>query len=364
MSRATGRLSRALRGPDKSGTDFDRLAESRLQETVPVDQPLLLISQVQRSGGTLLLRLLDAHPGCHVLPFQVRGVDEAAKRLSTTPEQAWDALYDPKLAPRFHEGHQQRKNDVLHRDEVFPFQLPPELQRAIYNRRTERLSTPSPRELFDCYFTSYFNAWLDYRNLRSGVKRWVVGFEPGVARSMRRRAAIREVYPDGKIVSIVRDPWSWFASARRWEPRWLDRELALDDWSRAGLGALKWRNQVKPDFRLISFEALLTKPEETLRRLADWLEIDFRPELLQPTFNGLPIAANTSFADVSTGISTRPLERARELLAPDDVKYIKGRARRIYRQLLKQIDRDWNASGTGEHRAGDRPSAPRPAPPS
>jgi hypothetical protein len=325
-------------------TEHEQLLDARLRGLVRVEQPLLLISQAQRSGGTLLLRLLDGHPECHVVPFQLRGIDEAAKQPATEPEQAWEALYDPKLARRFETGHRQHKHDVLRHEEVFPFELPPDLQRAIYDACAGRLEHPEPRDLFDCYFTSYFNAWLDYRNLRSGTKRWVVGFEPGVGRSIGRRSALRGLYPDGKIVSIVRDPWSWFASARRWEPRWRDRENALDHWCSASLGTLKWRRTAKPDIRIVEFGNLLAKPEETLRKLAAWLEIEFRPELLEPTFNGQPIRANTSFGDVATGISTRPLERARDELTPDDVAYIEERAGVIYRRLLRKAEKYWAAA--------------------
>jgi hypothetical protein len=320
--------------------DFESLLEDRLGELVRVEQPLLLISQAQRSGGTLLLRLLDGHPQCHVAPLQLRGIDEAAKQLPTEPDVAWDALHDAKLADRFREGHRQRKHDVLQHDEVFSFGLAPDLQRDLYDACAGRFERPSTRDLLDSYFTAYFNAWLDYRNLHPEGKRWLVGFEPGVARSLRRRTAISAVYPDGKIVSIVRDPWSWYASARRWELRWRDREHALDHWCRVGEGTLKWWKKVRPNLLVIRFDDLLTAPEETVRRLAEWLRIEFRPELLQPTFNGTPIRANTSFADVSTEVSTKPLERARQELDEDDMTYITQRAGRLYKRLLRRAAQD------------------------
>ena len=245
--------------------------ESDATDVVPVEQPLLLISQAQRSGGTLLLRLLDGHPECHVAPFQLRGVDEAAKHRETEPAEAWALFHDPKLAVRFQQGHRQRKGDVLDRAEVFSFRLQPDLQRRIYDDCVRSRDRHGPRQLANCYFTSYFNAWLDYRNLRLGEKRWLVGFEPAVARSRQRRMAIRSLYPDGKVVSIVRDPWSWYASARRWESRWQDREHALDHWCRVGLGTLKWRKSARDEFRVIAFDDLLARTEDTVRRLAEWL---------------------------------------------------------------------------------------------
>jgi Sulfotransferase family len=309
---------------------------------VRVDQPLVLISQAQRSGGTLLLRLLDGHPQCLVAPFQLRGLDQAAKRLATDPEQAWQALCDPKLTVRYEQGHRQRKGDVLDEAQVFRFELEPGLQRAIYDACATELERPSARDLFDCYFTSYFNAWLDYRNLAAAPKRWVVGFEPGVARSMRRRNALSALYPDGRVLSVVRDPWSWYASARRWEPRWEDREHAIRHWITTSSGALKWRRQrTKRSIRLLRFDRLLAETEETMRRVAALLDVEFVPELLQPTFNGRPIGANSSFADVATGVSTQPIDRARGELSEDDVAYIEERAGELYERLVERADRDW-----------------------
>jgi hypothetical protein len=309
---------------------------------VRVDQPLVLISQAQRSGGTLLLRLLDGHPQCLVAPLQLRGFDHAAKRLPTDPEQAWRALCDPKLVVRYEHGHRQRKDGVLDEAEVFPFELEPDLQRAIYDACTAERERPTARDFFDCYFTSYFNAWLDFRNLAGAPKRWVVGFEPGVARSMRRRNAVSALYPDGRVLSVVRDPWSWYVSARRWEPRWEDRERAIPHWIATSAGALKWRRQTtKRSIRLLRFDRLLAETEETMRRVAAWLDIELVPELLEPTFNGRPIGANSSFADVATGISTQPIDRARGELSEDDVAYIEERAGELYERLLERADKDW-----------------------
>jgi hypothetical protein len=144
----------------------------------------------------------------------------------------------------------------------------------------------------------------------------------------------------------MRDPWSWYASARRWEPRWRDREYALDHWCRAARGTLKWRKQTKGSFFILSFEDLLSRTEETMRRLAAWLEIEYVPELLVPTFNGLPIGANTSFGDVSTEVSAKPLERARQELDDDDIAFITERAGPEYERVLKVLDKERAAAGS------------------
>jgi Sulfotransferase family len=314
-------------------------AAARTHRPVRVDQPLVLISQVQRSGGTLLQRLLDGHPQLHVMPFQFRGVDGAVKRGPSEPDEAWAELYDPKLADRFRQGHRQRKRDVLRDEDVFSFELRPELHRAIYDACAAALERPDTRSLVACYLTGYFNGWVDYANL-AGDKRWVVAFEPSIADGPGRWESLHELYPDGRVLSIVRDPWSWLASARRWEPRWRDREQAIAHWCGVGRRTLKWRKHVSPAFLMLTFEDLLKRTEPTMRRVAAFLEIDFLPELLVPTFNGQPIRANTSFADVSTEISTKPLERARHELSEDDERYVTEHAEPEYRRLLKVVEKD------------------------
>ncbi len=314
-------------------------------DPVPVQEPLVLISQMQRSGGTLLLRLLDGHPECHVAPFQLRGIDETAKRRSTDPEEVWQTLHDPKLERRYREGYRQVKHDVLRDREVFSFRLPPDVHRAIYERCVASRAALSTRDLVDCYFTAFFNGWLDYENLGPGPKRWVVGFEPAVPAKKLGRRALRGLYPDGRVVSIVRDPWTWYASARRWEPRWRDRERALDDWCDVAIGTLRWKKTAQDALVILTFEELVSRTEETMRALAGRLGIDYLPGLLVPTFNGRPIGANTSFADVATEVSTKPLERAERELGDDDAAYITERAGNLYAEMLTVMKRDRPETG-------------------
>jgi hypothetical protein len=309
------------------------------RRVVRVDQPLVLITQAQRSGGTLVQRLLDGHPQCHVFPFQFRGIDRAIRDGVAEPLEAWRALYNSKLVARSRHGHRQQKHGVLDDENVFPFRLPPDLHRALYDECVGGLEQPGTRSLIECYLTAFFNAWLDYENL-AGNKRWVLAFEPGVSRGAARRTRVRDLYPDGRLISVVRDPWSWYASASRWEPRWRDRDRAIEHWCRVADGIRSWKRSLGTDLRLIRFDDLLLHTETTMRSLAEWLEIEFAPSLLRPTFNGLPIQANTSFADVATEVSAKPLERAREQLSEDDMAFINQRAGRLYNRLLFRVRKD------------------------
>ena len=46
------------------------MVRSKSENIITVDQPMVLISQAPRSGGTLLKRLFDNHNECHVYPVE------------------------------------------------------------------------------------------------------------------------------------------------------------------------------------------------------------------------------------------------------------------------------------------------------
>ena len=51
--------------------ELTQALQLRRESVIPVDQPLTLICQAQRSGGTLLARLFDGHPQCHAHPHEL-----------------------------------------------------------------------------------------------------------------------------------------------------------------------------------------------------------------------------------------------------------------------------------------------------
>ena len=59
-----GRRKPSLGGLDELG-EYRALCRARLEHVVDVREPLVLISQAKRSGGTLLRQLFDGHPEFH-----------------------------------------------------------------------------------------------------------------------------------------------------------------------------------------------------------------------------------------------------------------------------------------------------------
>ena len=77
---------RTAAGASLEGETADGLGVAlrlRRDNVVPVREPLVLICQAQRSGGTLLARLFDSHPQCHAHPHELH---IGARRPHTWPD--------------------------------------------------------------------------------------------------------------------------------------------------------------------------------------------------------------------------------------------------------------------------------------
>jgi sulfotransferase family protein len=319
--------------------EHEALLEMRLEHLVPVREPLVLISQIQRSGGTLLSQLFDGHPEVHAHPHEIcigkpYKWDWPPLDLSA-PDTWFETLQEPLLADWVETGYvkdqtEQRKG----RDtDVFPFVFSLALQRRIFDRAAA--GATSERQLLDAYFTSYFNAWLDNHNVYSGPKKAVVGFTPRLAMELERVERFFAAYPDGLLVSIVRDPRGWYASAQRHRKYYADLEQSIALWRASTESALEAAARFGDRVVVLTYEQLVDDPETTLSALAQRIGISTTPELLVPTFNGRPIRANSSEAVDRTGILRERGEAYRDLLDRETIAAIERQAGDLYERAAE-----------------------------
>ena len=325
--------------------DLERALRPRRENVVPVREPLVLICQAQRSGGTLLARLFDGHPRCHAHPHELL---IGYPKPHTWPElpldeepQIWFAkLKEGYLSTLFLKGRRTvpLKAPGEKSKGAYPFILPPLFQRLLFLEEVERRSPiVSEREVLDCYMTSLFNGWLDNQNLRGVQKRWVVAFSP-------RRAwgagldRFFGIYPEGRLISILRDPLSWFASAQGRDPEAASEGL-VELWKRSAREMLGAEGRFGEQVCVVRFDELVLDTAGTMRRLADWLGIDYDERLAVPTFNGYPVGPNSSYETSQTGVVTEPVERYKQLLSDEQQELIRSECDDLYSQALTLTQR-------------------------
>lgn len=308
----------------------DLVRAARLQ-ALPPAAPIALISQIQRSGGSLLSQLFDGHPQLLAHPYELKiGFPKKhlwpALDLADAPRRWFEVLFEDHVADHFRKGYCKGRRQ----GPIFAFILPPALQARLFLEACDAARPGTTREVLDAYFSAFFGAWLN-RADEPGEKRFITAFTPRIAQRGRSIDAFFADYPDGRLISILRAPDNWYPSARRHSGKYADLPAAIRLWQESARAMIRNQERFGGRVCLIRFEDLVSKTEAVMRHLAGFLGIDFHPCLLAPTFNRIPIPANTSFAPEDAAVMAGTLER-RRLLSPEEREVIDGLAGEDYRR--------------------------------
>ena len=312
--------------------------------SVDIKQPLILISQIQRSGGTLLSQLLDGHSQIFAHPHELSigfptKYDWPDLDLGDTPKKWFELLFEQYTKFFFTHGYskypprlKREYNDL----NDFAFLLSPWIQRKLFLGEIDKRDIRNQRDILDCYMTSYFNAWLDYQGLNL-PKKYISGFTPRVSMNSKGTDRFFRDYPDGKLISSIREPKSWFASIRRHVPeKYSDIEMTMELWIQSATAMIRNKKKYGSSVFLINFESLINETELNMRSVAKFLDIKIEPTLLAPTFQGMEIRANSSVKAESYGIIKSPLKRHKDLVKSEK-NYIDEEASPLFEEILLEL---------------------------
>lgn len=309
-----------------SWRDAERVFRAIRENVVHVQQPLALVAQLQRSGGTLLNTLLDGHPQVHSHPYELMigyptKHDWPALDLTAGPDAWLEHLDEGWIAALFAGGYSKSTVDATSYPSL-PFTIAPSFVERLFRVLCGERPPRTQRQVIDCYLTALFNAWLDCQGLREPDKLWVTGFGPRLSWGQSRRRFFLD-YPDGRLIMSHRDPRAWYASASGHESRYAELAPALALWRQGAEEVLAATAEAPGSVFVVTFEALIESPEATMRALASWLGLEWHPVLVQPTFNRLPTFANSSYGlPAGTGIRPESLDRWQAVLSADVVAQI------------------------------------------
>jgi sulfotransferase family protein len=316
--------------------EYQHACRVRLEHVVPVREPLVLVSQVQRSGGTLLSRLFDAHPECHAHPYELHlGQTNRGwwpKLPLDRPDRWFATLFEQKAAEHLVQGYSKpglKSPEV----DVFPFVFLPRLQKLLFDECIAARPIERRRDVYDSYFTSYFNAWLDNQHLYSGPKKVVTAFTPRTILHERSIERFFDAYPDGTLVSLVRDPRAWYASASRHGPQYVDVGEALGLWRQSTEAAIELARRFGERVLVLTYEELVLETEATMERMAERLGISMAPILLVPTFNGREIRPNSSDLIANRGVLADRAHAYRDVLDRHAIARIDELAGELYERV-------------------------------
>jgi Sulfotransferase family len=337
-------LRRLLRRRQKVD-DADRLL-SLLSEHIErlglIRCPLVLVSQISRSGGSWMSQLFDHHPQIWAHPRELkigypRKWDWPDLSGVSSPQDVWAILRYKKADTRLGAGTYYKGS----MDETSPILFSAGTQEQLFLELASRHKPQTERDWLDVYFTSFFYAWLDYQR-RYDAKKFVTVFSSMLSMEPHFMAKFRAAYPDGYLISIIREPLGWYASVKG---RALQRNKVTKHMMQHYAGPAEAERSYLENveamrhnsrtfghhFILVDYDAMVADTEKEMRAVAARIGIDWHDCLTRQTFNGMPIKPNTSFQGESV--------KARSSLLPsEDVARIKdGSMMAAYRAIRAEF---------------------------
>lgn len=285
----------------------------------------LFIGGCPKSGTTLLLSLLDGHPQLVVLPEETFFLEQYFRRycpLPTVPDRLRRLLEKTHLQ-LLGLGQVKRERHVVSKDER-------DYSRFDYPRFVALMQEVSRQP------------WVNDSLLFSEVVRnyaVVQGYDWQKCVHWVEKSVCNEVYheamdklfPDAKMVQVLRDPRAMFASVKKA----LVNQYGA--YTKAHRFTRKWNSCTKETPRLrknpkrflvVRYEDLVKNPQEQMQAVCRLAGIDFIPELLNPTRAGEKWQGNSAHQASFSGISTAAIDQWKSQLTEHEIWWIELHTRK------------------------------------
>ncbi len=297
-------------------------------------ETLLLATGMFRSGTSLLARLLGSHPqiafAADAYQPLFKSFRNAVQNFILPPDKRQpdapfhDYYFDPERNDAFRwQGRcslglgysgKPSLSDLRSQIADYSREFSPGILPYLY-----LLDERTYKELLLAGFTIVNKAYGDEHTSVSGFKcTWINEYSSHVLNA----------FPRAKVIHIVRDPRAVTASrnvkdvkypllflARQW------RKLATISYD-----LLHHHAPFEGRVHVLRYEDLITQPEAEVRRLCDFLELDFRQSLLDPSSykdgTGKPWRQNSSYSSDERGFNTQSLTKWKDVLAAEHVAFI------------------------------------------
>lgn len=276
--------------------------------------PLVFLCGHRKSGTSLFLNLFDGH-----------------RQLLTYPVDL-NILY--AYFPAFVEKTGLCDADLLNRlnrvvvDDLLQFDL---------------VDRGFPIEEFRTAFFGQL-AGKDLRDLGAVLSSQIAAFETVQGESEERQfALVKETsvelyaerlattFPKARFIHLVRDPRDNYSALRAGLERYRkfgddERKLVFSTQQRMSLGMkIAGANRTRlgaERYLVLRFEDLVTRAEETMRQVADWIGIDYDLGLLQPTLLSKPTRGNNYENQAMFTISSGNVGRWRERIPAEEAALV------------------------------------------
>ena len=286
-------------------------------QNLPFDQRACFIAGQAKSGTTLVAALLDSHPELLVLPQETayfptvlrkyRDADRRAQCDYLTKESFSRVLFGGEPKWREHEYKsfpQQKFLETFERTAFDP---------ANANRDLLALMAES--------YAATIGVPIDH------IKRWI-------EKTPANRNHVDEIFarfPQAKLLVTLRDPRAILATQIALEQTRKTKRFSvyyvIAHWRVAAKLARRVRSGDVPGL-FVPFEQLVSEVSTVMKRVCDYLEIQFDPEVvLTPTKIGQPWGGNSAAQIAFSQVSAEPASRWERELSEDEIGWVEWHCR-------------------------------------
>lgn len=282
---------------------------------------IILISQLQKSGGHMLLSLLDGHPKLNIYPMEL---------ILKKNNQNW---FDEKYfifknqSTFFLRAVNQGQTSNLVKNNVKNFVFSLIQQEKIYNQNK---SSKTNLNLI-LYFFSFFKSWKNYHKTFNNDP--IVFFIPQFFANSETSKKLYEYFEDCTLIYICRDPLTWCRSTKNYRP---DKFPTLKKLLQFYINHQKAliKNHSKRNVIIVNYENLIKDTRVELEKLLKKLNLNYHNNNKTFTSNMQPVSTFSSFKykkydipsnqkNIKLNLSKRELKENAELLAEAEEYYHK-----------------------------------------
>ena len=281
------------------------------------DQRACFIAGAAKSGTSLLVSLLDSHPELLVMPQ--------------------DTAYFPTVLTKYRDRGRRTQFDYLTNESWTNVLFGTQAKRG--NQDYAGFPKQEFLKTFEQVAFDPANAERDLLVLMMEAYASVIGIPvDGVKRWVEKTPANRNYvpqifgrFPQAKLLLTMRDPRALLAAQIALEKKRNTRRFSvyyvIAHWRTAARLAQEIRSGSQRGF-VVPYEQLASEPAELMKKVCDYLQIDFDPNIvLSPTKVGQAWGGNSAAGVRFSEVSTEPVKRWQRELSEDEIGWVEWHCR-------------------------------------
>jgi hypothetical protein len=283
----------------------------------------LFIGGAPKSGTSLLMSLLDNHPQLIVLPEETFYLEDRHKFLALNGYEARLSWLLEKTNLRFLAMGRFEPKDGGSTDarDYSGFDYP-----RFASLAKSLVQQPGMND--SLLFSETVRAYgivlgADWQH----CVRWI---EKSTSNEVRAEA-LDELFPEAKVIQVVRDPRAVFTSRKsrlvKNSQRYSKAHRFVREWNRSTQEISRLRRDPSR-FLIIRYEDLVKNPRDIMEKVCRFGGFDFNEKILEPTRAGSGWEGNSAFHEAFKGISSASLDLWKNRLSEDEIWWIELHCRK------------------------------------